>query len=73
MRCKGRTGETDSEILPKRKKITDKALVVPLEENLKTFLPFFQTFFKSGKLLGKFQTFFKTSRFCTNPIIRFDT
>ena len=33
------------------------------------FNSFFQTFSKSGKLLGKFQDFFKNSRLCTNPVL----
>ena len=45
------------------------------------FLPFFQdftsifqTFPRSGKLLGKFQDFFKNSRLCTNPaVFKLDT
>ena len=31
------------------------------------FISIFQTFCRSGKLLGKFQDFFKNSRLCTNP------
>ena len=32
------------------------------------FTSIFQTFSRSGKLLGKFQDFFKNSRLCANPI-----
>ena len=31
------------------------------------FISIFQTFSRSGKLLGKFQDFFKNSQLCLNP------
>ena len=61
-----------NKIQPKQKIFTHKALVVAYKKN--SFFPFsrlylyFQTFSRSGKLLGKFQDFFKNSRLCTNPV-----
>ena len=37
---------------------------------IQDFLPFFKTFSRSRKLLGKFQDFFKSSRLCTNPDVK---
>ena len=58
----------------KRKKLTYKVLVVALKKKTQDFLSFFpdfisifQTFSRSGKLLGKFQDFFKNSRVYANP------
>ena len=36
------------------------------KKNPLDFLQLFQTFSRSGKLLGKFQDFFKNSRLCMN-------
>ena len=54
-----------NKIWPKWKKFTFKTLVVALKIKTQDFLPFFpdfisifQTFSRSGKLLGKFQVFF---------------
>ena len=35
------------------------------------FISIFQTFSRSGKLLGKFEVFFKNLKVCTNPAKRF--
>ena len=57
-------------------KDTSKALVVALKKKQKNsrlftifpdFISIFQTFFRSGKLLGKFQDFFKNLRLSKNP------
>ena len=37
---------------------------------IQDFLPFFKTFSRSRKLLGKFEDFFKSSRLCTNPDVK---
>ena len=64
-----------NKIWPKwKKKFIYKVLVGALEQT-QDFLPFFpdfisvfQTFSRSGKLLGKFQDFFKNSRLCMKPV-----
>ena len=60
-----------NKIWPTEKKCTHKAPAIALKEKKNIFPNFtsiFQTFSRSGKLLGKFQDFFKNSRLCTNPV-----
>ena len=61
-----------NKIWPIEKNCTHKAPSVAVEEKIKTifpnFLSIFQTFSRSGKLLGKFQDFLKNSRLYTNPV-----
>ena len=61
-----------NKIWPIEKNCTHKAPSVAVKEKIKTifpnFLSIFQTFSRSGKLLGKFQDFFKNSRLYTNPV-----
>ena len=67
-------GESEYDLTKTKNIITYEALVVALKKtNLTLFTIFpdilstFQTFSRSGKLLGKFQDFFKDSRLCTDP------
>ena len=63
MHCK-RTGEIEYD--QNGKNFTYKALVDFII--FPAFISIFQTFSRSGKLLGKFQDFFKNSRLCANPV-----
>ena len=75
MSCK-RTDGIDYDGFDQNEKLeicTYKAVYVTWEKKTRLFTIFsdfisiFQTFSRSGKLLGKFQDFFKNSRLCTNP------
>ena len=71
MHCK-RTGEIEYD--QNGKNFHLQSTCVTLEKNTQDFIIFpdfisiFQTFSRSGQLLGKFQDFFKNSRLCANPV-----
>ena len=56
----------------KKKTFKKKIYISRLFTIFQDFTSIFQTFSKSGKLLGKFEDIFKNSRLATNPVNYYD-
>ena len=72
MRCKHTcTGKTEYDLISRKKNFTCKALIVTFKKTFYNFFPglfsVFQTFSRSGKLLGKFKEPFQEFKTLYEP------